>query len=276
MKVKKVLFATIFVLLIFPISTGFSYATQSAVTGVIEVPPPLPMTVTTDKMTYSDGDKIIVSGTVRDLTVGTAVTIKIRSPNNNLVTVGQSTLAGDNTFSTTFTTGGNLWQEAGKYEIVAKIGNKDAVTTFQFGGYIPFTFMHVDGTDISISYKIVGGQLLKILADIQSKSLVLSIKATDDGYLTIVLPRELIDSQSNGLDTPFSVMVDGKIVDHKEQSTSNDRTLFIPFVKGSSEIIISGTKIIPEFGAIAVLVFTMAILSTLLVFSRNGNKLKGF
>ena len=275
MKIRKTLFASIFVIMILPISIGFSYASQSYVTGIVQSPPALPMTVTTDRLSYSDGDKIIVSGAVRDPTVGSAVTIKIRSPNNNLVTIGQAPILDGNTFSATFTTGGNLWQDAGKYEIVAKIGNKDAVTTFQFGGYVPFVTMRVDGTDLNVSYKIVGGQLLKISTNVQSKSLVLSIKATDDGSLTIVLPRALIDSQSNGRDIPFSVMVDGKMVEHKEQSSSSDRTLFIPFGKGSSEIIISGTKIIPEFGPIAGLILAVAMLSILLVFSKN-ERLTGF
>jgi hypothetical protein len=275
MKTRKILFASIFVLILLPIGIDLSYASQSSVSGMAQVPPALPMTLTTDKISYSDGDKITVSGTVRDPMIGAAVTITIRSPNNNVVLIGQSLISDNNAFSTTFTTGGSLWQDAGKYEIVAKIGNKDAVTTFQFNGYVPFESIHVDGTDLNVLYKIVGGQLLKISPNVQSKSLVLSIKAISDGSLTIVLPRSLIDSQSNGNDIPFSVMVDGKVVEHTEQSSSHDRTLVIPFGKGSSEIIISGTRVIPEFGPVAGLIFAITILSVLMVFSKTNTKLIG-
>lgn len=272
---RKILLASIFVILLLPINIDLSYATLSSVTGISPFSPALPMTVTTDKISYSDGDKIIVSGTVRDPMIGAAVTITVRSPNNNVVFIGQSLVSDSSTFSTTFTTGGNLWQDAGKYEIVAKIGNKDAVTTFQFGGYVPFGTMHVDNTDLTVSYKIIGGQLLKISPNVQSKSLVLSIKAMDDGSLTIVLPRSLIDSQSNGHDVSFSVMIGGKVVEHKEQPSSSDRTLVIPFGKGSSEIVISGTRVIPEFGPMAGLIFAVAILSVMLIFSKNSSRFTG-
>lgn len=272
---RKILLASIFVILLLPICIDLSYASLSSVTGIYPVSPALPMTVTTDKLSYSDGDKITVSGTVRDPMIGAAVTITVRSPNNNVVFIGQSLVSDSSTFSTTFTTGGNLWQDAGKYEVVAKIGNKNAVTTFQFGGYIPFGTIHVDGTDLTVSYKIIGGQLLKITPNMQSKSLVLSIKATNDGSLTIVLPRPLLDSQFNGHDVPFSVMIDGKVVEHKEQSSSSDRTLVIPFGKGSSEIIISGTRVIPEFGPVATLIFAVSALSVLLIFSKSSSRFTG-
>ena len=271
----KIILASIFVILLLPICIDPSYASLSSVSGISPVLPALPMTVTTDKVSYSDGDKITVSGTVRDPLIGAAVTITVRSPNNNVVSIGQSLVSDSSTFSTTFTTGGNLWQDAGKYEVVAKIGNKNAVTTFQFGGYIPFGTMHVDGTDLTVSYKIIGGQLLKIYPNVQSKSLILSIKAINDGSLTIVLPRSLIDSQSNGHDIPFSVMIDGKVVEHKEQSSSSDRTLVIPFGKGSNEIVISGTRVIPEFGPVAGVIFAIAILSVLLIFSKNSSRFTG-
>ena len=272
----KVLIMSFFVVIILPACIGLSYGQVFKVANNAQVPPALPMTVKTDKVSYSDGDKIMISGTVRDPMPGNAVTIKIRSPNNNIVMIGQAPLS-DGVFSSTFTAGGNLWQDAGKYEIDVQLGSKDAVTTFQFDGYVPFDTMHVDGTDVMVSYKIVGGQLVKISPNVQTKSLVLSIKTTSDGSLTIVLPRSLIDSQSNGHDIPFTVLVDGRVVEHKEQSSSSsDRTLVASFARGSTEIIISGTSVIPEFGPVAVLVFAIAILSIIVVLSKSSVTLTRF
>ena len=272
---KKILFTIIFGLIILPVSIGMSYASVDSVFDLIQTPPPLPMAVTTDRTSYSDGDKITISGTVRDASNGTAVTIKIRSSNNNLVFIGQATVSDGGMFSTTITSGGNLWQDAGKYEVVVKSGNKDAFTTFQFGGYVPFTTMAVEGSDLSVSYKIVGGKLLKIQPNTQTKSLVLTVKTTNDGTLTISLPRSVIDSNSGGRDIPFTVIINGESVKHVEQSGSSERTLIIPFSKGTTEIIITGTKVIPEFGPISGLVFAIAILSIVLVFKKSGMRITG-
>jgi len=133
----------------------------------------------------------------------------------------------------------------------------------------------VVGTDLKVSYKIVGGQLLKTTLNMQSKSLVLFIQATNNGSLTMVLPRSLIDSQSNGQDIPFNAISGGKMTEIKGQSSSSERTLVIPFEKGARETIISGTRVIPEFGPLAELIFAIAILSVLLVFSKNSTRFVG-
>jgi hypothetical protein len=273
MKSRKMSFALIFVMMIFSINIGLSYGQVYGVAGLTQGPSALPMTVTTDKQYYSDGDKITVSGTVEDSLPGTAITIKIRSSNNNIVFIGQTPLSDGGVFSTTFTTGGNLWQDAGKYEIVAKIGNKDAVTTFQFGGYVPFGIIQVEGTDLSISYKIVGGQLLNIHPNIQNKSLVLSVKAVSNGTLTISLPRSVIDSKTDGEDAQFVVIINGITVSHAEQPGSLERTLTIPFSNETKEVTIVGTKVIPEFGSIVGLVFAVTILSVILIFTKFGSRL---
>ena len=268
MKNVKIFAALFFVIVMFS-SMGVSYGQVFGVSNNAQILPVLPMTVKTDKTSYSDGDKITISGTVRDSIIGTAaVTIKIRSPNNNIVMIGQAPLS-DNSFSITFTTGGNLWQDSGKYEVDARTGNKDAVTTFQFGGYVPFMLMHVDGTDLSVSYKIVGGHISKIYANVQSKSLVFSMDSYSDGTLTVTLPRALIDSQTGNKDSSFVVMINGKNIKHVEQANMSDRTLTIPFSAGTNEITIIGTRVIPEFGPVAGLVFIIAIMSIILVFSKN-------
>jgi len=266
----KILFALILGIMVLPLSTGISHASQTSVSGLSKISSSLPMTVATDRLSYSDGDKITISGVILDPTPGGAVTIKIRASNNNLVFIGQAPISQGGIFSTTLTTGGNLWQDAGKYEIVVKNGNKDAFTTFHFGGYVPFTTMLVEGTDQSISYKIVGGQLLKIQPNTQSKSLVFTVTTTSIGTMTTSLPRTVIDSKTDGKDLPFTVIINGITVDHTEQSGTSERILTIPFTDGATEITITGTQVIPEFGSIAALVFAIAILSIVLIFKKSG------
>ncbi len=176
----------------------------------------LPITVTTDKTSYNNGDKIIISGTTRDYISGTPVSVLVRNPIGNIVSLSQIDLGTDKTFSTTITAGGGLWQAAGIYEVDTQFGGKDrsAKTTFQFTGSKGETSgntIKVDGTDYSVSYSIINGKVLGIKADTQSKSLIVSIQTTGDGQPTITLPRALMDAKMNEQkDDQFVVVNDGQ------------------------------------------------------------------
>ena len=234
-----------------------------------------PIIVTTDKTSYNDGDKIIISGTTRDYISGTPVSVLVRNPIGNIVSISQIDLGTDKTFSTTITAGGGLWQAAGIYEVDTQFGGKDrsAKTTFQFTGSKGETSgntIKVDGTDYSVSYSITNGKVLGIKADTQSKSLIVSIQTTGDGQLTITLPRALIDAKMNDqTDDQFVVVNDGQEAAFTETKTTTDRTLTIPFTDGTGQIEIIGTFIVPEFGPIAALVLAIAIISIIAVSAKT-------
>ena len=237
------------------------------------------VTVTTDKASYNDGDKVTISGSTQDYISGTPITVRIISPIGNLVKVDQVDLGSDRTFSTSITATGALWQEAGAYTVKVQFGSaaRTAQTTFQFSGSSNNgqggNTIKVDGTDLSVKYSITNGKVLGIKADIQSKSLIVSIQTTGDGVLTITLPRALINATlpSTGQDDKYYVLVDGQEADFQETSTTTtDRTLSIPFTDGTQEIEIIGTQIVPEFGPIAALVLAIAIISIIAVSAKTG------
>jgi len=236
------------------------------------------VTVTTDKASYNDGDKVTISGSTQDYISGTPITVRIISPIGNLVKVDQVDLGSDRTFSTSITATGVLWQEAGAYTVKVQFGSaaRTAQTTFQFSGSSGGqggNTIKVDGTDLSVKYSITNGKVLGIKADIQSKSLIVSIQTTGDGVLTITLPRALINATlpSTGQDDKYYVLVDGQEADFQETSTTTtDRTLSIPFTDGTEEIEIIGTQIVPEFGPIAALVLAIAIISIIAVSAKTG------
>lgn len=236
------------------------------------------VTVTTDKASYNDGDKVTISGSTQDYISGTPITLQIISPIGNRVQVAQVDLGSDRTFSTTITATGALWQEAGAYTVKVQFGSaaRTAQTTFQFSGSGTSgggNTIKVDGTDLSVKYSITNGKVLGIKADIQSKSLIVSIQTTGDGVLTITLPRALINATlpSTGQDDKYYVLVDGQEADFQETSTTTtDRTLSIPFTDGTEEIEIIGTQIVPEFGPIAALVLAIAIISIIAVSAKTG------
>ena len=260
-------------------STGTQNPYQNPIAGTTNptTTTSVPITVTTDKTSYNDGDKIIISGTTRDYISGTPVSVIVRNPIGNVVSISQIDLGTDKTFSTTITAGGGLWQAAGTYEVDVQFGSKDrsAKTTLQFtgskGGTPSGNTIKVEGTDYSVSYSITNGKVLGIKADIQSKSLIVSIQTTGNGQLTITLPRALIDAKMNEqTDDQFVVVNDGQQADFTETKTTTDRTLIIPFTDGTGQIEIIGTQIVPEFGPIAALVLAIAIISIIAVSAKTG------
>jgi len=234
--------------------------------------------VTTELDSYQEGDKIVVLGEVREVFLGTPVTLRVIAPNGNVVTLAQLDVGTDRTFSTTLTAGGDLWKSQGTYTIMATYGAtganvKTAEATFVFGGTTG-TGTSTSGQSLTvegfgIGYQITGGSIISITPDIDQSSLIIEIEAVDDGELTITLPRELIDSKIGDADDDFFVLVDAEEVDFDETKTDLERTLTIGFPAGTEEIEIIGTFVIPEFGTIAALILAVAIISIIAVSAKS-------
>ena len=256
-------------------------STNATSFGNLASPTPIgAISVTTDKTSYNDGDTIAISGSTMNYISGQPITMEIINPIGNIVKLAQIDLGSDRTYSTSLKASGPLWSAAGMYKVTVQFGSNSntAQTTFQFAGSAGTTTsatntIPVDGTSLSVKYSITNGKVTDIKADVQSKSLIVSIQSTGDGVLTITLPRGLIDSQtSSGQDDKWVVLNDGQEnTDVQETSTTTtDRTLSIPFSNGTSEIEIIGTQIIPEFGPIAALVLAIAIISIIAVSAKTG------
>jgi predicted secreted protein with PEFG-CTERM motif len=261
---------------VFASPATLNYTGTNSTTGAVLGTTIPQITVTTDKSSYNDRDKITIAGTTAQYVQGTPISLIIRNPIGNIVDINQVDVGTDNTYSTTIVASGSLWQAAGTYSVLVEYGSQDrtATTTFQFSGSlvtkVPST-IPVDGTNLSVSYTITNGKVLDIKADTPSKSLIVSIQTTGDGVLTITLPRALIDAQVNGQDDQFFVLNDGQEASFQEiNKTSTDRTLSIPFTDGTQQIEIIGTQIVPEFGPIAALVLAIAIISIIAVSAKTG------
>jgi len=239
--------------------------------------------VTTDKASYSEGETILVTGEVRDLYSGTPVSIIVKAPNGNLVSIAQVTVGVDKKFSTEITAGGALMKIEGSYTITAQYGNasRSAEATFEFGGVmedqtmeeeskVTDTTVSVQGSVDLIGYEITGAKLLSIMTDVDANSLIISIDATDDGSLTLTIPRSVLDALlGNGDDDDFFVLVDGEEVDFDEITSSTDRILTIAFPAGAEEIEIIGTFVVPEFGTIAAMILAVAVISIIAISAKS-------
>jgi len=153
--------------------------------------------------------------------------------------------------------------------------SRTAETTFEFSssGVAPpkptGPSISVDRTNFLLSYSITGGSVLNVNPDDDANSLIITIKTTSDGELTITLPRALIDAKLGNADDDFFVLVDGEEVEFGEDKTSVNRILTIAFPDGAETIEIIGTFVVPEFGTIAALILAVAIISIIAVTTKT-------
>jgi predicted secreted protein with PEFG-CTERM motif len=122
---------------------------------------------------------------------------------------------------------------------------------------------------ITLNHEISSGKITTILPDIDANSLIIGLETTNNGELTVTLPRDIIDSTINNEDDVFFVLVDGEEVTFEETATSTDRTLTIQYPGGAEEIEIIGTFVIPEFGTIAVMILVVAIISVISISAKS-------
>src|ERR671938_668254 len=104
-----------------------------------------------------------------------------------------------------------------------------------------------NGKSIPIKYVINAGKLLGVVLDKSRATLnvlLSSASASDNGNLTIQIPRDVVDNKKEGnADAPFRVHVDGKDATFKENdNTKTTRTLSIQFGKDAKVIDVIGSK----------------------------------
>jgi len=123
--------------------------------------------------------------------------------------------------------------------------------------------------EVTLDHKISGGQVTSMIADGEVNSVIIQMDATDQGEISVTLPRDVIDATIGNEDDDFFVLVDYEEVPFEETKTSTDRTLSIEFPAGAETIEIIGTNAIPEFGTIAAMILGIAIISVIAISSKS-------
>jgi len=243
--------------------------------------------ITTDSESYVSGDAIVVSGNVGLFQPGTPIIVQIWRDGTTLVDVAQETVAEDGGFSATFRAQGALWSDDGVYTVRASYGvDNISEVTFNFYGDVdlsdieltPYDVNLPDGGTFDVGFMMKGGTISKIEIIPENFSLLAEISANTNGYLVLELPNEQILSEKmDGSDERFIILIYetdedevGIETSYEEiGSTSNTRTIKIPFDVGDKRIEIIGTWAIPEFGAIAGLVLAAAIISIIVLSAKT-------
>ncbi|MCE2614798.1 MAG: PEFG-CTERM sorting domain-containing protein [Nitrosopumilus sp. (ex Thoosa mismalolli)] len=247
------------------ISTGNVFAQESLIS------------VQTDDNNYDEGDTIVISGQVNTVIGTTPVTLQLFTE-GNLVDIAQITVAQDGSYSHTVIAEGPLWNKSGDYVVRVSYGEGN-IAESEFG-YTPksdaietTTIFEVDagshGT-FDVKYTIKGGTVEDMVVDSDIFALIVQIDSTDEGIISLDLPREFIGAEKqDGKDDTFIILIDGIEVAYQESVVHSDsRVITINFEQGDSDIEIIGTYVVPEFGAIVMIILVVGIMVSILA-TRN-------
>ncbi len=234
-----------------------------------------PLITWTDNAIYDHDSTVTLEGFLRPELMFNPVTITVTNPIGNIVAIEQITPNSDGSFTVKFNTASNLWASDGMYIIKSQSGsdrvfkNKIELSSLGIGNLSQCTLSEItinadNGGRYCIPYSAtgettgVGGNI-----NTQTKTLTLETRGKGIETITIKLPRYLLDSQSDGKDSDFVIMFNGKPTKFEEGDSTNEYRLLTisiaPDRRGQIEIV--GTSVVPEFGTIVGLVLVMTIIA---------------
>jgi predicted secreted protein with PEFG-CTERM motif len=231
---------------------------QVGATGII---------ATTNKPVYQLGDKVIISGSVAKVVNNNPVTIMVVNPIGNVYEVGQVSLS-NNLFTHDFVLGESA--SSGTYNVQIKYADQSGKTSFA----VQLSQMQlIPVGDYAIKVRGNNTNLIKY-SDVSistidnSVSVSVNASAIYSGSIMqeFQIPKTIIDAPGSLL----AVKIDGLISQCTQIETPSDRILDCMIPVDATQLQIFGTKVIPEFGSIAMVVLTIGVLSTIFL----SNKIK--
>jgi predicted secreted protein with PEFG-CTERM motif len=254
-------------------------------TGIVsQVYAAFTITMETDKDVYDHSSVITVTGQAEPVDPqGSDVSIQIFAPNGNLATVAQITPSSDGSFSTMINTAS--LKSDGTYMIKAQYVDAETTVSVELTNAIEVSEAAETGTAVTGTtgttvtgpsgesfYKLGAGQIEYdvtcnatpgFFANADDDSIVIYLDPTDDGIITVTLHEELIKPFEDGT---FVVIVNNQ---EMQDFTQVGNTLTIPCVVGTEKIEIHGSWAIPEFGVIAAMILTVAIVSIIVITAKT-------
>jgi predicted secreted protein with PEFG-CTERM motif len=241
------------------------------------------LNVFTDNTAYSTGDIITITGTVEKIIPGTPIILQIFHEKTQ-VRIDQLQVSQNGKFTTTVKAEGELWNNDGIITIKISYGSRNTEIAFDFfiktseSNLITNAVVNIpDSGTFDIPYRIKGGMVETITLNQNNLGLDLKINMTSDGFITLQLYREYIDSIKNtGGDEDFIIVIFNSENNNPIQSefrqiesTDESRTIEIPLKNGDTDLQIIGTHVVPEFGTIAAIVLAVAIIAIIGVTAKS-------
>jgi hypothetical protein len=111
--------------------------------------------------------------------------------------------------------------------------------------------IEVDGVmnvNHAVSYTGTGIEIKSVSADLESIALIfqVTISESDEGDLTITLPRSIFDAKIAGEDDEFFIIADGEEIKFEEEKDNTHRTLSFSIPQSTEEFEVFGTILFDE------------------------------
>jgi predicted secreted protein with PEFG-CTERM motif len=241
-----------------------------------------PITIETDKDSYSTGSTVKISGEIADdiFVDGKNVLIRVFNSEDKAYRFDQVEPSSDGSYSYSMVVGGVLGV-SGEWEVIASFEGEEAKTTFDLTGGAepkPGYSLVVEDETYRIEYEVSDGEVKSMYVKPSEKKLVILILTQEPGTLTIVLPREVIDAVEAGKDVNYVVSLfdletgSEKTVNLLGTLSAEARTLTIEYEAGTDLIEILGTTVVPEFGPIAGIILAVAVVGIIATTARFSGK----
>lgn len=245
--------------------------------------PAMPVTVKTNMPSFTPGQPIRVLGKVAELG-SHSVAVHLFSDSGTLLKYAEVSVNQNYTFAHEIIPDHDT--DPGMYEILVTYDGKEARTTFEVKNSVVIvddddgvpvvtgTYkLLIDGHNHNIKFKFTGKEDIESMTiNNQTKTLTMEIFSSQNGTLTLEMPRRLIDSLSqNGTDTRYAisaVYANGTIANmtySEDNSTDRLRVITMDFEKNTDLITVTGTKVIPEFGVLPTIALMTAIAMTVAI-----------
>lgn len=214
------------------------------------------ITASTNSLSYKPGEKVTITGTIKNVISGNPVTILIRNSIQNVYAVGQVEIH-SNIFVHDFVISDN--SKPGTYTVDIKHGEQSARLQFTVSSGL-IQNIPVESSSIKVRGDVLGlikYKTVHISPQENSITIQLDIDTPIDPIpQEFEIPKKVIDAEQS-----LIVEADGKTLNCSETETSKSRILncFIP--QSAKELKIIGTSVIPEFGGIVLLVLVLSIAS---------------
>ena len=220
------------------------------------------ITASINKSTYKTGEKVTITGTVKDGNFGTPVTILIRNPIQNVYDVGQVDLQND-IFVHSFVISDN--SKPGIYTVTIKHGNQSTKLQFTVSTGL-LQNIPVDGSTIKVRGDELG--LIKYRnAQVSTEDNTItinleSVTGLDHNIMQeFAIPKEVINAPET-----LTVEINGAILQCSETEAGSSRILNCIIPPSAREMKLIGTSVIPEFGQLAAWILIIGI-SSIIIFS---------
>lgn len=226
----------------------------------------IPISIWLEQESYTMRDTVLVRGHVANVLEGYAVTMQVRDPQGQVVSIGQIMPDENGDFETLLAA--SSWTETGIYKISVQYGQSFKNNKAQFVLTEAPPIIETSACDESmleimdecVPYEIDGGMVTGADVNMDLNSIVIHLDAYDDGMITLDFPPRVIEGifmAIEGNEEVNDVQIDGQ-------------SITIGFHAGTDELEILGSRVIPEFGTIAILVLASAIVSVVVISARSG------